>query len=144
MLDGLTGYRVFYEPSEILMTLHILLVDDDELNLTLVSRILTMEGYKISKARSGGEAVQLVIQTKPDLAILDVLMPDTNGFELCRRLRQPPIDAKMPIILLTAGDDKDDREIAQNVGADDIWAKPFEIDQFRTRIDALLKARRTI
>ncbi|MFH2102942.1 MAG: response regulator [Chloroflexota bacterium] len=126
------------------MTLHVLLVDDDELNLTLVSRILTMEGYKISKARSGGEAVQLVIQAKPDLAILDVLMPDTNGFELCRRLRQPPIDAKMPIILLTAGDDKDDREIAQNVGADDIWAKPFEIDQFRTRIDALLKARRTI
>jgi CheY-like chemotaxis protein len=120
------------------MSYRILVVDDFEMNLSLMARILELEGYQVSLARNGMQAIQSVMQAMPDLAILDVMMPNMNGFELCRKLRQSPIHATMPIILLTAMNSDTERQQALKAGANDIWSKPFEMDFFLNRIKELL------
>ena len=75
----------------------------------------------------------------PDLALLDVMMPDMNGYELCRRLRQTPINTKIPIVMLTAMSSEGERAQAMEAGANDIWSKPFDMSLFRRRIGELLK-----
>jgi CheY-like chemotaxis protein len=122
------------------MTYTILVVDDNEMNLSLMSKILEFEGYQIRIAYSGIEAIQSVIQKMPDMAILDVMMPDMNGLELCRRLRQPPLNVTVPIILLSAMNAETERERVVEAGANDIWAKPFDLEVFRRRVGELLKS----
>ncbi|MDO9347724.1 MAG: response regulator, partial [Anaerolineales bacterium] len=73
------------------MPLRILVVDDENINLRLVSRLLEMEGYEVVSAQSGEAALHLIEQKRPDLALLDVMMPVMDGYELCRRLRQNPV-----------------------------------------------------
>ncbi len=121
------------------MSPFILVVDDNEINLKLISKILELGGYEVSTSRSGRTALELVGQRRPDLAILDVMMPDMDGYELCESLRQPPISAKFPIIMLTAMNDQVERSLALKAGANDIWSKPFEMDEMRGRLEALLK-----
>jgi CheY-like chemotaxis protein len=116
----------------------ILIVDDNEMNLTLISKILGLDGYKVMLASNGMEAIQTVVQNMPDLAVLDVMMPDMNGFELCRKLRQPPLNATLPIVLLTALNSDTEKQQALDAGADDIWSKPFDMELFRLRIGELL------
>jgi putative two-component system response regulator len=79
-----------------------------------------------------------MVTSKPDLAILDVMMPDMDGYELCRRLREPPINAEMPIVMLTAMNSDMERGLALEAGANDIWSKPFDVDTFRRRIGELV------
>ncbi len=122
------------------MSNQILVVDDNDMNLTLVSKILELEGYQVSVACDGGEAIQSMAEKKPDLAILDVMMPDMDGYELCRKLREPPISATMPIILLTAMNSDMEKDLAIEAGANDIWSKPFDMDTFRRRIGELMHA----
>ena len=117
---------------------YILVVDDDEVNLVLVKRILELSGYTVATARSGQVAIQQVIQRMPDLAIMDVIMPDMDGYTLCRRLRQHPINAQIPIVMLTAGSDENDRAQALEAGANELWSKPFEMDVMQARLEALL------
>jgi CheY-like chemotaxis protein len=116
----------------------ILVVDDNEMNTTLVGKILEMDGYKVSVACNGMEAIQSVMQHMPDMAVLDVMMPDMNGFELCRKLRQPPLNATMPIVILTAMNSEIERQHALEAGANDIWSKPFDMELFRRRIGELM------
>jgi CheY-like chemotaxis protein len=117
----------------------ILIVDDNEINLKLLSKILELSGYEVATARHGRDALKLVNQRRPDLAILDVMMPDMDGYELCSTLRQPPINASFPIVMLTAMNDEVERGLALKAGANDIWSKPFEMDEMRDRLDLLLK-----
>ncbi len=119
------------------MTLHILVVDDNEVNLMLVTKILQIEGFHTSTACCGREAIQGVIQGHPDLVILDVNMPDLDGYTVCRRLREPPIGATMPIIMLSATVEESDRSAALEAGANDIISKPFDIEDLRRRVRAL-------
>ena len=116
----------------------ILVVDDNAMNLTLVGKILELDGYQVTVACNGMEAIQSVMQHMPDLAVLDVMMPDMNGFELCKKLRQPPLNATLPIILLTAMSSDSEKQLALDAGADDIWSKPFDMELFRQRIGELL------
>src|SRR5512135_630598 len=116
------------------MTYTILVVDDNEMNLSLMTKILEFEGYQVRIAYNGIEAIQSVIQIMPDLAILDVMMPDINGLELCRRLRQPPLNVTVPIILLSAMNAETEKKKVLEAGANDIWAKPFDLEVFRRRI----------
>ena len=122
------------------MTYTILVVDDNEMNLSLMSKILELEGYQVRLAYTGIEAIQSVIQKMPDMAILDVIMPDMNGLELCRRLRQPPLNVTVPIVLLSAMNAETERNKVLEAGANDIWAKPFDLEVFRKRINELLKS----
>lgn len=117
---------------------NILIVDDNEINLKLLSKVLELGGYQVVTARSAKDAIQHVQGSLPDLALLDVMMPDMDGYELCRCLRQPPINASFPIIMLTAMSDEVERNLALKAGADDLWSKPFEMDEMRSRLDALL------
>jgi len=121
------------------MLYRILVVDDNELNLELVRTILELEGYDAATADSGEAALQKVEAFKPHVILLDVMMPDINGFELCRRLRQMPATANTPILMLTAASGEDDRMKAKKVGANDLLGKPFNMDALNERIKALLK-----
>ncbi len=118
----------------------ILVVDDNDINLTLVSKILELEGYEVAVACDGMEAIQAVISKQPDLALLEVMMPDMDGYELCKKLREPPINATMPIVMLTAMNSDMEMNLAVEAGANDIWSKPFDRDTFRRRIGELVRA----
>lgn len=122
------------------MTYCILVVDDNDVNLSLVSKILELEGYQVRVARNGMEAIQSVMHDRPDLAILDVMMPDMNGYDLCSKLRKPPLNAGMPIVMLTAMNPEVEKQQALAAGANDIWSKPFDMEMFRKRIGELLQA----
>jgi len=117
----------------------VLVVDDNDMNLTLIAKILELEGYQVDVARNGREAIQAVVSKEPDLAILDVMMPDMNGYELCKKLRQPPVTMRSPIVLLTAMNSEMERNLAVQAGANDIWSKPFDMELFRQRVGDLLK-----
>jgi len=121
------------------MTYHILVVDDNDMNLVLLSKILELEGYQVTTAQNGMDAIQSALKKMPDLAILDVMMPEMSGYELCRKLRQPPFIIKIPIVLLTAMSSEEERVQALEAGADDIWTKPFDVGLFRRRIGELIK-----
>ncbi|MBN2387137.1 MAG: response regulator [Anaerolineales bacterium] len=120
------------------MGLHIFVVDDNEVNLTLVAKIMEMEGYRVTTACCGQEALQGFIQFQPDLVVLDVNMPDIDGFTVCRRLREPPINATVPIIMLSATAEESDRRQALNSGANDMISKPFDMEDLRDRIRSLV------
>jgi CheY-like chemotaxis protein len=109
------------------------------MNLDLIAKILELEGYLVTAAHNGMEAIQSVEQSMPDLAVLDVMMPDMDGYQLCQKLRQPPINAVVPIVLLTAMNSDRERVLALQAGANDIWSKPFDMELFRQRISDLLK-----
>jgi len=121
------------------MPSHILVVDDNEMNLFLLAKILELEGYQVVMAHNGMEAIQSAMEKKPDLALLDVMMPEMNGYELCRKMRQPPFSMEIPIVMLTAMSSEGERVQALEAGANDIWSKPFDMEVFRTRIGELLK-----
>jgi len=123
------------------MAYRILVVDDNDLNLVLISKILELEGYQVVLAHNAREAMQAVTQAMPDLAILDVMMPDMDGFELCRMMRQPPTNAPMPIVMLTAMSSEVEKRQAQEAGANDVWSKPFDFDVFRKSVGELLKVK---
>lgn len=120
------------------MPSQILVVDDNEINLVLLARILELEGYQVTMAHNGMEAIQSAVQKMPDLAILDVMMPDMNGYELCQKMRQPPFSTEIPIVVLTAMSSDVQQAQALEAGANDIWSKPFDMEIFRQRIGELL------
>lgn len=121
------------------MPVKILVVDDNEMNLKMVSAILLKEGYETVTAIDAAKALQVLESGVPDLAILDVMMPDMDGFELCRRLRHRPDTTAIPIIILTALNELDERLKAFEAGADDFIAKPFQPQELVARVKVLLR-----
>jgi len=119
----------------------VLAADDDEDILGLVAFRLERSGYDVLQARDGEEAFELAVREQPDLAVLDVMMPKLDGFELTRRLRAEEATSRMPIILLTAR--AQDTDVAQgfDAGADDYLRKPFSPQELRTRVQAILGRR---
>jgi DNA-binding response OmpR family regulator len=120
------------------MTNQILIVDDNDIHLLLISKVLTMEGFQVLTAHNADEAVKSIIEYQPDLAIIDVMMPGTNGYALCRILRKPPYEIQIPIVMLTAMRGEAERILAKEAGANGVWSKPFDIDAVRNEIDILL------
>ena len=120
------------------MPFNILVVDDNDINLDLLAKKLELEGYQVKKAHNGLEAIQKSVQKKPDLALLDVMMPDMNGYELCRKLRQPPLSMGIPIVMLTAMSSEGESAVVEEAGANEIWSKPFDLEVFRRRIGELI------
>ncbi|GAB4505084.1 MAG: response regulator [Anaerolineales bacterium] len=121
------------------MPVRILVVDDNEMNRKMVSAILSKEGYEIVTAPDAANALHTLDAGAPDLAILDVMMPDMDGFELCRQLRHRPDTAAIPIIILTALSELDERLKAFEAGADDFMAKPFQPQELAARVKVLLR-----
>ena len=119
----------------------VLAADDDEDILGLVAFRLERAGYTVLQARDGEEALALAVQELPDLAVLDVMMPKLDGFELTRRLRAEEATSRMPIILLTARAQDADVQRGFDAGADDYLRKPFSPNELRARVQAILGRR---
>jgi DNA-binding response OmpR family regulator len=119
----------------------VLAADDDDDILELVAFRLERSGYRVIRARDGEEALALARAEHPDLAVLDVMMPKLDGFELTRRLRADDATRRMPILLLTARGQDADLEQGFAAGADDYLRKPFSPQELRSRVQAMLGRR---
>jgi two-component system response regulator MprA len=117
----------------------LLLVDDDPRVLAAVGRRLGFEGFAVDLAASGVEALELAASKSPDLVILDVMLPEMDGLEIARRLRDT---SAVPILMLTARDAIADRVAGLRSGADDYLVKPFAFEELLARIEALLRRTR--
>ena len=120
----------------------LLIVDDEPFVRDTLEMLLAHEGYQIVFAQNGQEALQKSEELMPDLILLDVMMPLMNGFETCERLRANPKLAEVPIMMLTALDDRDSRLHGIEVGADDFLTKPVDRIELRARIRAILRLNR--
>lgn len=116
----------------------IMIVDDDKQATTLLEKILSAEGYESITVNDSSQAVQIAKSTNPDLFLLDLMMPDPDGFKLCRILRSDPHFSRTPIIIISALDDSDSRVVAYGAGANDYLTKPFHIDELSLRIKSLI------
>src|SRR4051812_44590509 len=117
--------------------MRILVVDDDPAVRRALEHALRRDGYQVSQAASGTEALAEHARAAPDALVLDVMMPEPNGLEICRRLRAAGDGT--PILLLTARDLIDDRVAGLDSGADDYLVKPFALAELRARLRALLR-----
>jgi DNA-binding response OmpR family regulator len=114
----------------------ILLVDDERAILTLLSFPLERDGYEVVPAADGREALERFEEGTFDLVVLDVMMPELDGLEVCRRLRAR---SSVPIIMLTAKSEEIDKVLGLELGADDYITKPFSMREFRSRVKAALR-----
>ncbi|HEX3594516.1 MAG TPA: response regulator [Polyangiaceae bacterium] len=120
----------------------VLVVDDNEANRVLTRETLEDEGYRVLLARGGVEGIDAFARERPDCVLLDVRMPETDGFEVCRRIRALPNGRETPIVFLTALRDVDTFDRALQVGADDFLTKPVRPAELVVRVDTALKLRR--
>jgi len=114
----------------------IILVDDEPEILTLVRDYLTREGYSVVSALNGLEGMELIEREKPDLVLLDWMLPGISGLEMCKRLREI---STIPIIMLTAKSEEIDRVLGLEFGADDYIVKPFSLRELAARIKTVLR-----
>jgi DNA-binding response OmpR family regulator len=119
----------------------VLVADDDEDILTLVTFRLERAGYEVVAAHDGEEALRLAFEHAPDLAVLDVMMPKLDGYEVTTRLRQNESTRRVPVILLTARVQEADIARGFEAGADDYVKKPFSPQELGARVQAILGRR---
>ena len=126
----------------VMSTPQILMIEDDARLAQMVSEYLTKSGFGVAHAADGQAGLEQVQQHAPDLVILDLMLPDIDGLEVCRRIRAlPGALAKVSVLMLTAKGDPMDRIIGLEIGADDYLPKPFEPRELLARIRAVLRRR---
>jgi len=119
----------------------ILVVDDEDRNLRLMEAILTPLGYEVILARDGEEALEKVREVSPDVILLDIMMPKMDGFKVARQLKEEEETRIIPIVMVTALKEVDDRVKALEVGADDFLTKPVDKTELKARVRSLLKVK---
>jgi len=124
------------------MAPEILVVEDEPDIRNLVVFHLAREGYRCRTASTGAQALAEVRARRPDLVVLDLMLPEVDGLDVCRRLRAGPDTARLPIIMLTAKTDEVDRVVGLEIGADDYVAKPFSPKELVARVRAVLRRSR--
>jgi two-component system, sensor histidine kinase and response regulator len=120
----------------------ILIVDDHTENLHLLSQMLQRQGYRIRVANSGGRALAAVHANPPDLILLDIMMPDTDGYAVCEQLKRQPTTHDIPILFISALNDTVDKVKAFEVGGVDYITKPFQVQEVLARVETHLTLRR--
>lgn len=120
----------------------ILVVDDEVYILHILDFILGAENYDVVTATNGEQALQKVREEKPDLVILDIMMPKLDGYETCRLIKKDPATKAIPVILLTAKGREVDQKLGREVGAADYMTKPFSPTKLIERVQAILGVRR--
>ena len=121
---------------------NILVIEDDDIVALTIERCLRRENYRVTLANSGVEGLQQARRHKPELLVLDVILPGMDGFAVCREMRADPILGEIPILFLTARTKPEDRVMGFHVGADDYLAKPFDLDELTLRVRAILRRTR--
>jgi adenylate cyclase len=118
----------------------ILVVDDTPANVRLLEAVLRPRGYEVLRAGSGPEALEAVARDRPDLVLLDIVMPGIDGYEVCRQLRATPASAVLPVVMITASGNEEKLR-ALEAGADDFIAKPFDQAELLARVRSLLRVK---
>jgi putative two-component system response regulator len=126
-------------PPEPLLTGTILVADDQPANRELLEELLTAQGFKVITVSDGAEALDQVVKTPVDLILLDVMMPDLNGFEVCRKIKANPETYLIPVVLVTALSDKQDRIEGLRANADDFLTRPVDRAELLARVQSLIK-----
>ncbi len=117
----------------------VLIVDDDEFNIDILEQMLSMEGYDIISVKSGKEALESVKQLNIDLILLDIMMPDMDGYEVCKAIKSDKDRSYIPIIMLTAKKDVTDKLQGFDIGADDYITKPFHKEELIARVKSMIR-----
>ncbi len=121
----------------------VLIVDDNEQNVELLQAYIEeIEGARITTAADGLEALRAVSEEKPDLILLDVMMPNMSGFEVCKQLKEDPTTRDIPVIMVTVLNESSDYERGMESGADDFLTRPFNRVEFIARVRSLLRIRK--
>ena len=116
----------------------ILIVDDDEQATTLLEKVLAIKGHVATSVNESAETIQVANSISPDLILLDLMMPEPNGFEVCKMLRADPNYSEIPIVIFSAMDDSESKEAAYAAGANDYLTKPVRMDDLAQTIEALI------
>jgi DNA-binding response OmpR family regulator len=117
----------------------ILVIDDDELVSRTLQRALKLYNYHVMVANSGTEGLQLARRHRPDLFILDIMMPGADGYQVCRQIRGDPLLQELPVLFLTAKAKDEDKIEGFRAGADDYLSKPFNMEELQLRVKAILR-----
>jgi two-component system cell cycle response regulator len=126
------------------LTARVLVVDDIAANLRLLEAKLLNEYYEVAVAASGEEALALVLRWMPDVILLDVMMPEMDGYDVCRRLKAEPMTAHIPVVMVTALTDQSERVRGLEAGADDFLSKPVDDATLFARLRALLRMKQVL
>jgi DNA-binding response OmpR family regulator len=118
---------------------HVLVVEDDADIAQLVRRYLEKAGFAVELVGAGHDALAAIARRKPDLVVLDLMLPEVDGLEICRLIRSSPVTAELPVIMLTARAEESDRIVGLELGADDYLPKPFSPNELVARARALLR-----
>lgn len=137
-LSVIIGVIVSAFDAEVNMAEKILIIDDDVDTLRLVGLMLQRQGYQITAASNGEQGLAKAFDERPDLILLDVMMPDMDGYEVARRLRKNPATVSIPILMFTAKTQLDDKVAGFEVGADDYLTKPTHPTELQAHVKALL------
>jgi putative two-component system response regulator len=120
----------------------VLVVDDTPANIKLLSDLLSLKGYAVCTAVNGEQALAQVEKERPDLVLLDVMMPGMSGVDVCRELKARSLTRLTPVVLVTASHDREYRLSGLEAGADEFLTKPIDLPEFRTRVRSLLRVKR--
>lgn len=119
-------------------TPHILIADDDPNIHKLIGLVLKQKGYSIQNVMSGDEVIQTMAGRRPDLLILDIMMPKVSGIELCQQIKENEALKSIPVLILSAKDTQEDRLRGLQLGADDYVSKPFHIASLVRKIETMI------
>ncbi|MFH1379169.1 MAG: response regulator [bacterium] len=117
----------------------ILMIDDDQLLADLVKERLDSEGFEVCVAFDGLSGIECMIKESPDLILLDIMMPGIDGYEVCKKLKESPATASLPIVFVSARNAQEDIDKAFKLGADDYIVKPFDTLSLGKRLNSVYK-----